>query len=136
MRKLFYLFTLFTLVSCFKKNHKIESIKISGSNSSLNNSINLCLEESIGYSSYYLKFITTLNNGEIINTEKTLVSSSKSDKKCFTIYLGSSFTKKHSTAEERELIAQIYNGNILKMEILIYDRYGGKEISKNIFKNL
>ena len=122
--------------SCFRKEHKIDSIEINGFSESLNNLIELCLEESIGYESYHLKFVTTLKDGTIINTSTTLMSPTDSEKRCFEIYLGASFTHRHTSKEERELIKQISRGNISEMEITIFDEWGKDKIRTQMFNNL
>ncbi|KAB8151824.1 hypothetical protein EZY14_016665 [Kordia sp. TARA_039_SRF] len=137
MKKIYLLIIVsLILTSCFRKEHRIEKIELSGLSESLNNSIELCLEESIGYESYHLKFNTTLKNGTEINTKTTLMSPTDSEKKCFKIYLGASFTHRHTPKEESELIKQIFKNNVSEMTITIFDEWGKEKIRTQTFKNL
>ncbi|WP_422092145.1 hypothetical protein [Tenacibaculum ovolyticum] len=124
------------LTSCFKKEHQIKNVELSGNKENLNNSIELCLEESIGYSSYLLKFNTTLKDGTEIKTQTVLRSPTDSKKECFKLYLGASFTHRHTAKEESELIEQIYKKNVAKMIITIYDEWGNEKIGSQTFQNL
>ncbi len=138
MKKYILFLTIaFTLTSCFKKDHKIESIEIVGNKDENNRYINLCLEEEIGYASYYLYFEITFKNGTKLNEEDILSSGVKPEEKCFKIYTYTSFVRRHDSKEKEVLVNQIYKGNIKEMKISIrYEDYKGELIRTQIFRNL
>ena len=136
MKKIYIFFILsLTLTSCFKKDHKIVNVEINGESPSINNIIIICLEESVGYSDYHLKFVTTLKNGTKISTKCNLISTSN-EPKCFDFYLGAKFTQRNTSKEQRELIAQIYKGNVSEMTITIFDKWGKDKIGSYTFYEL
>ena len=136
MKKLiFIIISGILLTSCFSKDHEVDSIRLNGFSNVPNNTITLCLKESIGYKAYHVKFHTTLNNGGILDVQQTLHGTSGHDKKCFEIYLGT-FSGRHTSKEKCELIGEMYMGNVKEMVIKIYDEKGKDLISQRTFKNL
>ncbi len=101
MKNILLLIISFTLTSCFKKEHKIESIEIVGNKDENNKYINLCLEEEIGYAEYYLYFEITFKNGDKLNEEYRLSANpaqkEEHQERCFKIHTHVSFVRRHDS---------------------------------------
>jgi hypothetical protein len=132
----FIVLPLLVLTSCFQKEHVISELKIIGDSPDMNNQIQFCLEEEIGYSSYLIKFDITLNDGVNFKVQDIIHSTGHSEEKCFDKFLSTSFTHRHTTDQEKEKILGIYSGNVKKIVVTIYDEHEKEKISTKAFNNL